>query len=61
MQWTWTIKLIRLVLKITKCLYLGQDAWDGLPQNHYHCVKNHQSAAQFGYRLHEIRNGVREF
>ena len=35
-------------------MYLVQDAGDGLQPNHYHCL-----AAQFGYILHEIGNGVR--
>ena len=48
-----------VIVKITKSMYLVQDAWDGLQPNHYHCVEIHQSAAQFGYILHEIGNRVR--
>ena len=43
---------------ITKTKYLDQDARDGLQPNHYHCVKIHQSAAQFDHILHEIGNRV---
>ena len=45
---------------ITKSKYVDQDVGDGLWPNHYHCVEIHQSAAQFGYILHEIGNRVRE-
>ena len=48
----------KVIVKITKSMYLGQDAGDGLQPNHYHCVEIHQSTAQFGYILHEIGNRV---
>ena len=48
----------KVIVKITKSMYLGQDAGDGLQLNHYHCVEIHQFAAQFGYILHEIGNRV---
>ena len=52
-------KLVSLNHQITKSKYPGQDAGDGLQPNHYHCVEIHQSAAQFGYTLHDIGNRVR--
>ena len=48
----------KFILKITKSKYLGQDPGDVLRPNHYHCVKIHQSAAQFDYMLREIGNRV---
>ena len=45
---------------IAKSIYLDQDAEDGLPPNHLHCVEIHQSAARFEHILHKIGNRVRE-
>ena len=47
------------IIKITRSKYLGRDAGDGLQPNHYHCVKIHKAAAQFGYVPREIGNRVR--
>ena len=49
----------KIIVKITKSMYLGQDTEDGQQPKHYHCVEIHQSAAWFGYILHEIGNRVR--
>ena len=46
---------------ITKSKYLDQDAGDGLPPKHYHCLKIHQSTTQFDYILHELGNRVRGY
>ena len=46
----------KVIVKITKTMYQGQDAGDGLQPNHYHCLKVHRSTAQFGYILPEIGN-----
>ena len=51
----------KIIVKIIRSMYLGQDAGDGLQANHYHCVEIHRSAAQFGYILHEIGNRFRGF
>ena len=48
----------KVIVKITKSMYLGQDVGDGLQPNHYHCVEIHRSAAQFGYIQHEIGNRI---
>ena len=48
----------KVVVKITKNMYLGQDAENGLQPNHYCCIEIHWSAVQFGYILHEIVNRV---
>ena len=49
----------KVIIKITKSMYLSQDARDGLQPNHYHCVEIHWSGTQFGYIIHEIGNRVR--
>ena len=49
----------KVIVKITKSMYLGQDAEDGPQNNHYQCGESHRSAAQFGYILHEIGNRAR--
>ena len=48
----------KVIVKITKSMYLGQDAGDGLQLNHCHCVEINWSAAQFGYILHEIGHWI---
>ena len=49
----------KIIVKITESMDLGQDTGDGQQPKHYHCVAIHQSAARFGYILHEIGNRVR--
>ena len=49
----------KIVVKITKSEYFGQDAGEGLRPNHCNCVEIHWSAAQFGYTPLEIGNRAR--
>ena len=46
----------KVIVKITKSMYLGPYVGDGIQPNHYHCVEIQQSAGQFGYILHETGN-----
>ena len=45
-------KINKVIVKITKSMYVGQAAGDDLQLNQCHCIKSHQSVAQFGYILH---------